>query len=330
VKEKQVMKIASTIQQVRERRNEARNGAANGKVQDDRRKATKGMEQSLRELSHIVNGLKKLGVNSREISKVVKPTNREVNKTIGREIKQAYNDFRSHKTDKQSFHAKLYGSAVKKLDGIVSALGKVYDQKIASAEAKTVSIKPIETSAQTVAQTEALLSKMVTEVTKDIGIISLDSNGSPDKMFAEIVDFFNGIDKLVNRFADKVEGKDSNDKDNGQGIVKFASNLNKMFSHINKAFGRHSNDNVGHRLGMAQIKKETISQLFDSGHGSGAINRIGDAGDGSGNFNAVSFMSSLSNSINDGLESYKDMQKAEKESNEESKEESKEAVGTLA
>ncbi len=62
--------------------------------------------------------------------------------------------------------------------------------------------------------------------------------------------------------------------------------------------------------------------MFDSGHGSGAINRIGDAGEGSGNFNAVSFMSSLSNSINDGLDSYKDVQKAEKES--------KEAVSTVA
>jgi len=158
-----------------------------------------------------------------------------------------------------------------------------------------------------------------------------NGNGNEGNAFGQLVNFFNDIDKLVNGFADEAEGKGSNDEDDGQSLVKFASKLNDMFSGINKAFGRQENEDVGHKPGMAQVKKETIGQLFDSGHGSGAINSIGDAGEGSGNFNAVSFMSSLSNNINDALDSYKDVQEAEKESKEESNEESKEeAVGTVA
>ncbi|MGR3301108.1 MAG: hypothetical protein ACUZ8I_01255, partial [Candidatus Scalindua sp.] len=159
---------------------------------------------------------------------------------------------------------------------------------------------------------------------------SINANEKADKGFGQIVDFFNNIDKMINGFADKAEGK-GNDKDKGDSLLDFASRLSDMFSGINKAFGRHSGDNVGHRLGMAQVNKGTIGQLFDSGHGSGAINRIGDAGEGTGNFNTASFMSSISNGINDALESYKDIQRAEKEAKEEAaKEESKEAVGVLA
>ena len=150
--------------------------------------------------------------------------------------------------------------------------------------------------------------------------------GGPGNMFGQLVNFFNDIDKMVNGFADGAEGKGKGE-DKGDSLLNLGSKLNDMFSGINKAFG--GNDNVGHRLGMAQANKEQIGQLFNSdGHGNGAINRIGDAGEGSGNFNAVSFMSSMSNSVNDALSTYKEVQ--EKVEQQEAKEESKDAVEAVA
>ncbi|MGR3175345.1 MAG: hypothetical protein ACUZ8N_12210, partial [Candidatus Scalindua sp.] len=159
-------------------------------------------------------------------------------------------------------------------------------------------------------------------------VVKAEKKG-PGEEFGQMVNFFNNIDKMINGLADKAEGKDG---DKGDSLLDFASRLSDMFTGINKAFGKQSREEIlGHRLGMTAANKETIGQLFDNGHGSGAINRIGDAGEGTGNFNAVSFMSSISNGINDALESYKDIQRAEKEAKEEAaNEESKEAVGVLA
>ncbi len=103
------------------------------------------------------------------------------------------------------------------------------------------------------------------------------------------------VDKMESRyekFADKAEGKD-------QGFVNFGFKLRETFSGINRAFGNQSNGNVGHRLGMAQMNKETISQLFNNG-------------DGNGDFNAVRFISSLSNNINDALYNYKESMEEDK------------------
>ena len=441
MKKELVMKVASTIKQVKENKNEARNGAANNsannrahnksktnsveiskksealakaantdkvsngtetqketttatqsepKVEEATKQVTakeksenantnarQAMKQSQSELSHLVKGLKEAGMSSKEVGKIVRTANREANKVIGREIGKAYKDYRGKKISRNEFTNKLYGAAVKKLDGIVSALKNVYDQKVASAEKNTEAVKETanetksdeasganketrvtdaddaakaaakentektkEASNVTVAKADVVppgqiikaekaASKTVGEGGNGKGLSGLklgpiNANENADKAFSKIIDFFNDIDKMVNGFADEAEGKGSNDEEDGQSLVDFASKLSDMFSDIDKAFGSHSNGNFGHKLGMAQAKKGTISQLFGNGHGnghsSGNINRIGDNGEGSGNFNAVSFMASLSNTINDGLESYRDVQKAEKESKEEAKE----------
>ena len=158
---------------------------------------------------------------------------------------------------------------------------------------------------------------------------SINANEKADNAFGQLVDFFSGIDKIINGFADKAEGKD-NSEDKGDSLVRFASRLNDMFSGINKAFGRQSNGgDVGHRLGMTQAYKQTISRLFENGHGSGGgISRISDAGEGSGNLSVGSFMSSMSNGINDALNTYKEVQKKVEEQKA-AKEEAKEAVGAL-
>ncbi len=421
------------------------------KSQDQRKNARQAMRENRQELRKLVKGLKKLGMGSRQVSKIVKNANRKANKVVAKEIKQAYNDVRSHKINKQSFYNKLYGAAVKKLDGLVSALRDAYEQKLASSQSEPVAVKPIETmdppepvkkadeaedkNAEAVKETanetksdettkpaaetkvtdaddaskanaekgeeaakesanatksdETSGANKETKVTdaddaakanaeksaeaakenanktsekevktengntvkaektketktaeeggngkalgKGNGILGsgakpINGKGNEGNAFGQLVNFFSDIDKMINGFADKAEGKGG---DKGDSLLNFADRLSDMFSGINKAFGRGSNDNVGHKLGMAQVKKETAGQLFNSdGHGSGAINRIGDAGEGSGNFNAVSFMSSLSNGINEGLESYKDVQKAEKESKEEPTKE--EAVSAVA
>ena len=104
-----------------------------------------------------------------------------------------------------------------------------------------------------------------------------------------------------------------------KSVALAAKTATKSESKVEKAFGRQSDgENFEHRLGVAPVMKETISQSFDNG----AINRIGDAGEGSGNSKAVSSMFSLSNNIRNALESYKNVQNAEKES--------KEAVSALA
>ena len=104
-----------------------------------------------------------------------------------------------------------------------------------------------------------------------------------------------------------------------KSITLASKTATKGESKVEKAFDRQPDgEDFVHRLGIALVTKETVSQSFDNG----AINRIGDAGEGSGNSKAVSSMFSLSNNIRNALESYKEVQNAEKES--------KEAVSALA
>jgi len=67
------------------------------KSQDQRKNARQAMRENRQELRKLVKGLKKLGMGSRQVSKIVKNANRKANKVVAKEIKQAYNDVRSHK-----------------------------------------------------------------------------------------------------------------------------------------------------------------------------------------------------------------------------------------
>jgi hypothetical protein len=268
-----------------------------------------------------------------EVGSIIKTANREANKGL-----------RSHKIDIQSFQNKLYEAAAKKLDSIVSVLRDTLAQKVAP---NTVAIKEIAHETKPTDATDAAGTTGTIGTTGETRVTSVDeaykanveksaeaakestneTSEKAEKGFSQIVNFFNGIDKMINGLADKAEGKGSNDKDNGQDLVNFVAKLNKMFSGINRAFGKNEDDNVGHRLGMAQMNKERIDQLFGGDgatNGSGKINFIGDNGDGSGNSNAVRFMSSLSSGINSALDKYKEAQdvlaqKDEKKADEESK-----------
>ncbi len=92
-----------------------------------------------------------------------------------------------------------------------------------------------------------------------------------------------------------------------KSVALAAKTATKNEPNVEKAFGRQENKNVGHRLGVSPVTKETLSQSSGDGHGNEA-DRIDGAGGGSGNVNAVSLFS-LSNNINNALESYKDVQK---------------------
>jgi hypothetical protein len=398
---------------------------AKEQYKDARTNYRQSITQSQQALSNVVKGLRDAGVSSYGIGKLVKTANRQANKIIGIEMKQAYNDYRSKEISREEFTNTLYGSAAKKLDSIVSALRDALAQKVAPEDKSTEAVKERANETKSDNATKATDETRVTDAdeasnanakksakaakenanatksdkanketrvtdaneaskanagknaektkekanetaekippglekkeevkTENGNIVKAEKKGpgagpggpggpkgpggpgngifgpgGPGKEFGELVSLFNNIDKMINGFADKAEGK-GNDKDKGDSLINFASRLNDMFSGINKAFGSHSGDNVGNRLGVAQVDKEKIGQLFDNGHGSGAINRIGDAGEGTGNFNATSFMSSISSGINDALESYKEVQKAEKEAKEEAAQE--EAVVALA
>lgn len=326
---------------------------AKEKSKDARKNYRQAMKKSQHELKSIVKDLKKAGVGRREIGSIIKTANREANKTIGNEMRQSYKAYRGKEIDRDEFKNKLYGSAVKKLDSIVTALKDKLAQKTAPADKNTEAVKEKANETKSKETTRTAAEKKVDDAddatreaakdnakkTREKAAATLEKaekavNGekvvkakddddddddderkvgrtgkaeTADEEFGKLVDFFNDIDKMINGFADEVEGKGKGG-DEGESTVKFAARLNEMFSGINKAFGRDEEDNVGHKLGVAQMNKETIGKLFDGGHGSGAINKVGDAGEGSGNFNAVRFMDSMSRGINEGLNAYKEVQ----------------------
>jgi len=99
--------------------------------------------------------------------------------------------------------------------------------------------------------------------------------------------------------------------------VKDKTEDNSSFKNLKKIRKTNSASDT-HKLGMAQVNKDTLDHLFNGGEkntGFG-INSIGDSGEGSGNYSATKFMSSMSNNINDGLENYKKVKESAEEKDE--------------
>ena len=96
------------------------------------------MKESQKELSNVVKNLKKAGVGRRDVYSMIRSANRQANKTIGKEMKQAYMDYRGKKINRSEFTNKLYGSAVKKLDTIVASLKDALAQRT---DKKTEAVK---------------------------------------------------------------------------------------------------------------------------------------------------------------------------------------------
>ena len=171
--------------------------------------------------------------------------------------------------------------------------------------------------------------------------------GNADKVFGGVVSIFNEIDKMVNGLAKKVEDGGVDDMVAGENnsLGGFVKSLNQMFAGVDSAMGNLFMKNLKnvaqtnsatdtYKLDMVQLNKNTLDHLFNggnTGHGFG-INRIGDSGEGSGNFNALRFMSSLSNSINDAFENYNELKETteEKEAKEEKQAVTEGELNTLA
>ena len=80
-------------------------------------------------LSNAFKGLSKMGVSSKEVSKIMKSANRSMNEKLGNDLKQAYSDYKDKKISGDEFKSKLYESAIKKVQGIASALQSNFMQK---------------------------------------------------------------------------------------------------------------------------------------------------------------------------------------------------------
>ncbi|MBC8554903.1 MAG: hypothetical protein H8D23_35270 [Candidatus Brocadiales bacterium] len=142
--------------------------------------------------------------------------------------------------------------------------------------------------------------------------------GNADKAFEEIAGMFDEIDKMVDGLDKEVDGADEK-----KGFGDFVSGLSDMFrsgsrsqgnsflKDLHKVADEHGASDA-HKVGMQQIKAETLSSMFNGGNtnSSFGINRVGDGGDGSGNFSAVDFMSDMSSNANNRLDSYSDAKDA--------------------
>ena len=80
-------------------------------------------------LSNAFKGLSKMGFSSKDVSKVIKSANRNMNEKLGNDLKQAYSDYKDKKISGDEFKSKLYESAIKKVQGIASALQSNFMQK---------------------------------------------------------------------------------------------------------------------------------------------------------------------------------------------------------
>ena len=90
-------------------------------------------------LSMAFKGLSKMGVSAKDVSKVIKAANRNMNEKLGKELKQAYSDYKDKKISADEFKSKLYGTAIKKVQGIASALRGAYSDRMGSAGNNNVS-----------------------------------------------------------------------------------------------------------------------------------------------------------------------------------------------
>ena len=178
--------------------------------------------------------------------------------------------------------------------------------------------------AEGVSKLEKELRKLLDDIVKQAeklppGLAKKDEGpGKAEKVFEKIVGMFNDIDKMVNGLDKEVDHADEN-----KGFGDFVNGLSEMFSNgadvkgnsflknLNKVADEHGASDA-HKVGMEQIKAETLSSLFKGGstNSSFGINRVGDNGEGSGNYSAVNFMSDMSGNVSDGLDSHKDAKEA--------------------
>ena len=93
-------------------------------------------------LSNAFKGLSKMGVSSKEVSKIMKSANRSMNEKLGNDLKQAYSDYKDKKISGDEFKSKLYESAIKKVQGIASSLMSSFMQKPASGANNSGSTTP--------------------------------------------------------------------------------------------------------------------------------------------------------------------------------------------
>ncbi len=169
-------------------------------------------------LSGRVERLRSAGVSSKEITKALQCSNRKTNESIGKEIKQAYNDYKGKKIGTDDFKNRLYGTAIRKVDGITSTLQDLHGQRVGAVA---------NNNEPTQAPRESIFANKTNS--KAPSVLSGDVN----KVLSEIVGMFNRMDKMINSLDKKLDDEGEN-----KGFGNFVHGLENMFSEIGSTESR--------------------------------------------------------------------------------------------
>ena len=173
---------------------------------------TVGISESTAMLSGIVRELRDAGVSSKDITKALQHSNRKTNESIGKEIKQAFNDYNGKEISSDDFKNRLYGTAIKKVDGITSTLHDLHGQRVGSVA---------NNNGSTQAPRESIFAN------KTDSKASPTPSGNANKVLSEIVGMFNKMDKMINGLDKKLDDEGEN-----KGFEDFVHGLKNMFSEI--------------------------------------------------------------------------------------------------
>ncbi len=206
---------------------------------------TVGISESTAMLSGIVRELRDAGVSSKDITKALQHSNRKTNESIGKEIKQAFNDYNGKKISSDDFKNRLYGTAIKKVDGITSTLHDLHGQRVGSVA---------NNNGSTQAPRESIFAN------KTDSKASPTPSGNANKVLSEIVGMFNKMDKMINGLDKKLDDEGEN-----KGFGDFVHGLKNMFSEIDSTVSRSFFKNPkkvadersasdAHKLGIEIIK----------------------------------------------------------------------------
>ncbi len=217
--------------------------------------ATKVKEEKL---SKMINELKDVGVSSKEIGKTLKDANRKNNESIGKDIKQAYTDYKEKKISADGFKDRLYKSAIKKGDGIASSFKDLYSANVTSSANKSESTSPSSankegsvvtqtprksifekkdnepaiTEKATAKKDELALAEETVAKNNERSKAAKAENTNAEKVFEEVVGMFNEIDNMVNGLGKKLDSTDEK-----EGFTDFVSGLKDIFGKGNDVEG---------------------------------------------------------------------------------------------
>ncbi|MBC8554906.1 MAG: hypothetical protein H8D23_35285 [Candidatus Brocadiales bacterium] len=258
-------------------------------------------ETKMKSLNKKVNEFESL-VNSLDLNTVDVEAVNSVLATVSSEVDQANEDYQNGNIDEKTLSSTLYATLDRGIDSLNSLTSDANDQ---TTEVTQSSVESTETAPEdSVATTEEQISiaGMLDTINKIVKVIeSASETDNVDKKIEELVEETDSL-KLKEELGKAISDLEKID------YSKFADKLRKMQSRMtedNKMFGgeKKHGGNIGN-IGMGM--KETDAVQSDG-------------------FTANRFINSMSNSINNALESYKEVKEATEEHEEKETKETNEA-----